>query len=53
VSLARRDLLRSRRADAAGDGIEQGKYVVVWRNVGDQWFMAWDTWNSDAPALTP
>ena len=35
--------------NAAGDVIDQGKYVVVWRKVGDQWLMAWDIWNSDAP----
>jgi ketosteroid isomerase-like protein len=42
--------------NAAGDVIDQGKYVVVWRKVGDQWLMVWDIWNSDAPppaAATP
>lgn len=40
---------------ADGTQIDEGKYVVVWRKVGDQWFMAWDIWNSDAgaPAPTP
>jgi ketosteroid isomerase-like protein len=39
--------------NTAGDVIEQGKYVVVWRKVGDQWFMAWDIWNADAPPPAP
>lgn len=38
-----------RAFNAAGDVIEEGKYVVVWRKVGDQWFMSWDIWNTDAP----
>lgn len=39
--------------NAAGDVIDEGKYVVVWRKVGDQWFMSWDIWNSDAPPPPP
>lgn len=39
----------SRVYNAAGDLLEEGKYVVVWRKVGDQWFMSWDIFNADAP----
>jgi ketosteroid isomerase-like protein len=39
--------------NTAGDVIDQGKYVVVWRQVDGEWFMAWDIWNSDAPPPAP
>jgi ketosteroid isomerase-like protein len=39
--------------DAAGDVIEQGKYVVIWRQVDGQGYMAWDIWNGDASAAAP
>jgi len=39
--------------NAAGDVIDEGKYVVVWRKVGDQWFMSWDIWNTSADAPAP
>lgn len=45
----------SRVFNAAGDVIEDGKYVVVWRKIGDQWFISWDIWNAsaEAPAAAP
>lgn len=43
----------SRVFNAAGEVIEAGKYVVVWRKIGDQWFMAWDIFNADAPPPAP
>ncbi len=39
--------------NAAGDVIDEGKYVVVWRRVDGQWFMSWDIWNGDAAAPAP
>ncbi len=39
--------------NADGAQIDQGKYVVVWRQVDGQWFMAWDIWNSDGPPSAP
>lgn len=39
--------------NAAGEVIDDGKYVVVWRKVGDQWYMSWDIWNGDAGAPAP
>ena len=39
--------------NAAGDVIDQGKYVVVWRQVDGQWLMAWDIWNSDGAPAAP
>lgn len=29
---------------------DTGKYLVVWRNDGDEWLMVADMWSSDAPA---
>lgn len=44
----------SRVFNAAGDMIEEGKYIVVWRKVGDQWLMSWDMWNTtSAPVPAP
>lgn len=46
----------ARLFNAAGDVIDEGKYVVVWRLIDGQWLMVWDIWNSDAPpppAATP
>jgi uncharacterized protein (TIGR02246 family) len=28
---------------------ERGKYVIVWKKVGDDWKVASDIWNADAP----
>lgn len=43
----------ARLFNAAGDVIEEGKYVVIWRQVDGQWFIAWDIWNGDAPPAAP
>ncbi len=28
---------------------DRGKYVVIWKNVGGQWLLHYDVWNSDQP----
>ena len=32
---------------------DQGKYLTHWHDVGGQWLMAEDIWNSDTPAAPP
>ena len=39
--------------DAGGATIDEGKYVVIWRNVDGKWQMHRDTWNSSRPPPTP
>ena len=34
----------------AGDIVDEGKYVVVWKRDGDTWKLFWDIFNSDLPA---
>ncbi|UCF68790.1 MAG: DUF4440 domain-containing protein [Acidobacteriota bacterium] len=36
--------------DADGDVVDRGKYVEIFRNVGGQWKISNDIWNSDLPA---
>lgn len=44
----------ARLFNAAGDVIDEGKYVVVWRLVDGQWLMVWDIWNGDGqPSAAP
>ncbi len=40
-------------ADADGATIDEGKYVVIWRNVDGKWQMHRDIWNSSRPPPTP
>lgn len=39
----------ARLFNAAGEVIDEGKYVVVWRQIDGQWLMVWDIWNGNAP----
>ncbi len=39
--------------DADGATIDEGKYVVIWRNVDGKWQMHRDIWNSSRPPPTP
>jgi len=39
--------------DAGGATIDEGKYVVIWRNVDGTWQMHRDIWNSSRPPPTP
>ncbi len=39
--------------DAGGATIDEGKYVVIWRNVDGKWQMHRDMWNSNLPLPTP
>ncbi len=39
--------------DAGGATIDEGKYVVIWRNVDGKWQMHRDIWNSSRPPPTP
>lgn len=36
--------------EAGGEVVDRGKFVEVWRQVGDEWKIAADIWNSDLPA---
>lgn len=36
-------------ADAAGRVLDQGKYIVIWKKVGDAWLMARDIMSSNLP----
>src|SRR5688500_13008947 len=36
---------------APGPITDNGKYLVHWRKVGDNWLMVDDIWNSDLPAM--
>ncbi len=39
---------------ASGPAVtENGKYLVHWHRVGDQWKLVDDIWNSDNPAMAP
>jgi hypothetical protein len=33
--------------------VSEGKGIVVWQKVGDQWLIVDDIGNSDAPMTTP
>ena len=35
--------------DAGGTTIDEGKYIVIWRNVDGAWKMHRDIWNSSVP----
>jgi uncharacterized protein (TIGR02246 family) len=35
---------------AGGQLLDQGKYVVIWKQVGGQWKLHRDIWNSSLPA---
>ena len=35
--------------DATGKTVETGKYIEIWRRVGDKWLMIRDIYNDDAP----
>lgn len=37
-------------ADAEGNEIDRGKYLVVWKLVEGDWKMSRDTWNSSVPS---
>ena len=36
--------------DADGQVLDQGKFIVVWKNVGGTWKLDKDIWNSSQPA---
>ena len=38
---------------ADGADLDHGKYIEVWRKIGDGWHIANDIWNSDVPAAKP
>ncbi len=35
---------------AAGQVLDQGKYIEIWQRESDQWKIKWDLWNSSLPA---
>jgi len=37
-------------ADASGERLDHGKYIVVWKQVGGAWLMARDIMSSNLPA---
>ncbi len=39
--------------DAGGATIDEGKYVVIWRQVDGKWKMHRDIWNSNLPLAAP
>jgi uncharacterized protein (TIGR02246 family) len=39
--------------DAGGATIDEGKYVVIWRNADGKWQMHRDIWNSSLPLPAP
>ncbi len=39
--------------DARGATLDEGKYVVIWRNVDGKWQMHRDIWNSSRPPPAP
>jgi len=39
--------------DAGGATLDEGKYVVIWRNVDGEWQMHRDIWNSSLPLPAP
>ena len=39
--------------DAGGATIDEGKYVVIWRNVDGKWQIHRDIWNSSLPLAEP
>ena len=39
--------------DAGGVTLDEGKYVVIWRNVDGKWQMHRDIWNSSLPLPGP
>jgi ketosteroid isomerase-like protein len=41
---------RYRLADAEGNAIDHGKYLVIWKRDGDTWKLHRDIWNSSTPA---
>jgi uncharacterized protein (TIGR02246 family) len=36
-----------------GQAMDQGKYIVIWKQVGGQWKLHRDVWNSSMPAASP
>ncbi len=39
--------------DASGVTLDEGKYVVIWRNIDGKWQMHRDIWNSSLPLPGP
>ena len=39
--------------EAGGTTIDEGKYVIIWRNVDGKWKIHWDIWNSSLPRPAP
>lgn len=37
-------------SNADGDTVDTGKYVVIWRRDGKEWYLRRDIWNSDRAA---
>jgi uncharacterized protein (TIGR02246 family) len=42
-----------RLSGGAGQVLDQGKYIVIWKRQGGQWKLHRDIWNSSRPATTP
>ena len=40
---------RYQLADAEGNAIDHGKYLVIWKREGDDWKLHRDIWNSSVP----
>lgn len=40
-------------SDSAGKTMDQGKYMVLWKQENDKWKMYRDMWNSDLPPPAP
>ncbi len=44
---------RSVLAGPEGDLLDMGKYLLVWKNINGEWFVAALSFTSDAPAPVP
>lgn len=43
------EMSRYQMLSADGQVIDSGKYIVIWKRVGDEWFLYRDIWNSSMP----
>ena len=47
------ELGRATLTDADGQVLDESKYIVIWKKVGDEWKLHRDIFNSDLPLPTP
>ncbi len=43
------EMSRYQMLTADGQVIDRGKYIVIWKRIGDEWFLYRDIWNSSMP----